>query len=129
MMLAPGGFPLVQEAKGTGGTTALPAPDATGTINMSGTAGKVALVASTTALSGACPLSGVVDLVGYGVGATNPCSEGAEGGHAAPGLSNTTAALRGPNSTGCTDTDDNTADFASGTPNPRNGAALAVSCP
>ncbi len=37
---------LVQEAPGAGGTTPLPTPDATGTIAMSGTAGKVALVTS-----------------------------------------------------------------------------------
>ena len=51
--LQPGQYYLVQQAAGTGGTTALPTPDAIGTIAMSGTAGKVALVNSTTALSGA----------------------------------------------------------------------------
>src|SRR4051794_40141212 len=44
------GHYLVQEAAGTGGTTALPTPDATSSINMSGTNGKVALVTSATAL-------------------------------------------------------------------------------
>lgn len=127
MMLAPGGFALVQEAAGMNGTLDLPAPDATGMIAMSGTAGKVALVASTTALTGACPLSGVIDLVGYASTGANGCSEG---GHPGPGLTNTTAALRGPGGTGCTDTDDNTADFASGTPNPRSSTSVApVTCP
>ena len=49
--LAPGQFYLVQEAVGAGGTVNLPAPDASGNIAMSATAGKVALVSSTTALT------------------------------------------------------------------------------
>ena len=40
--LPAGSYYLVQEAQGAGGTTPLPAPDATGTIAMSGTSGKVA---------------------------------------------------------------------------------------
>jgi predicted extracellular nuclease len=48
--LAPGQYYLVQEAIDAGGTTNLPTPDATGTISMSSTAGKVALVTSTTRL-------------------------------------------------------------------------------
>src|SRR5262245_41402320 len=50
--LAPGQYYLVQEAIGAGGTTNLPTPDASGSIAMSATAGKVALVNTTTALSG-----------------------------------------------------------------------------
>ncbi|HSB88056.1 MAG TPA: lamin tail domain-containing protein, partial [Ilumatobacteraceae bacterium] len=48
--LAPGQYYLVQQA--SGGTTgaALPTADATGTVNMSATGGKVALVDSTTGL-------------------------------------------------------------------------------
>ena len=55
--IAPGGYYLVQESAGTGGTTSLPAPDASGSINMSATAGKVALVRNqTTVTSGtSCP--------------------------------------------------------------------------
>ena len=116
--LAPGQYFLVQEAQGAGGTTALPTPDATGTIAMSGTAGKVALVSSTTALTGTCPT--VADLIGYG--ATANCSEGSP----APGLSNTTAALRA--SGGCVDTDANASDFAAGAPNPRNTATSLNPC-
>ncbi len=44
--LPAGSYYLVQEAQGAGGTTPLPTPDATGTIAMSGTSGKVALVTS-----------------------------------------------------------------------------------
>jgi predicted extracellular nuclease len=63
-----GGFYLIQQAQGAGGTVDLPTPDATGTIAMSGTAGKVALSRSTTALTGACPTAdaNVVDFVGFG---------------------------------------------------------------
>lgn len=103
---------LIQEAAGAGGTLFLPDPDATGTIAMGSTAGKVALVASTTPLSGACPTDAVIlDMVGYGP--TANCSEGSP----TPILSNTTAALRLAD--GATDTDDNSADFVVGDPNPR----------
>ncbi len=43
-IIEPGQYYLVQEAAGAGGTVNLPTPDAIGTIAMSGTAGKVALV-------------------------------------------------------------------------------------
>ncbi|MFI5075423.1 MAG: lamin tail domain-containing protein, partial [Actinomycetales bacterium] len=65
----PKAFYLVQEAKGTGGTTPLPTPDVTGTSAMSGTAGKVALVNNQTALTctlGCNGLAEVVDFVGFG---------------------------------------------------------------
>src|SRR5215467_13815310 len=66
--LPAGQYYLIQEAQGAGGTTNLPTPNATGNIAMSATAGKVALVSSTTALSGGCPVGGatVIDFVGYG---------------------------------------------------------------
>ncbi len=119
--LAPGQYYLVQEAAGTGGTTALPTPDATGTIALSATSGKIALVSSITALSGSCP-GGWVDMVGYG---TADCYEG---GAAAPTLSNTTLATRASN--GCQDTDVNSADFSSLTayPNARNTASALNPC-
>jgi predicted extracellular nuclease len=113
-----GGYYLIQEAIGAGGTVNLPTPDATGTIAMSGTSAKVALVANDVLLSGATP-SGTVDLVGYG---TANFSETAAVGQ----LSNTTAALR--NGNGCADTDNNSADFTVGTPNPRNSAAALHVC-
>lgn len=113
-----GGFYLVQQAQGAGGTVDLPAPDATGTIAMAAGAGKVALSRSTAALAGACPLddANVVDFVGFGSAAN--CFEGS-----APTatLTNTTAALRLGD--GSVDTDDNGADFATGAPNPRNSGA------
>src|SRR5439155_10588101 len=48
--IQPGQYYLVQEAQGAGGTVNLPTPDATGTISMSATAGKMALVNTTTLL-------------------------------------------------------------------------------
>jgi len=122
--LAPGQYYLVQEAVGAGGTTALPSPDATGTIAMSATAGKVVLInTQTTITSGtACPTGAtVIDTIGYG-GAGTTCSEGAPFGS----LSNTTAALRGGG--GCIDTDANSSDFSAGAPNPRNTATATSSC-
>jgi hypothetical protein len=112
--IEPGGYFLIQQAAGSGGTEDLPTPDLVGSINLAGGSGKVALVESTTALSGTCPTDGVVDFVGYG---TANCFEGTG---AAPTLNNTTAALRLDN--GNQDTDDNAADFEAGAPNPRNSA-------
>src|SRR3989442_13995249 len=43
-----------------------------------------------------------------------------------PAPSNTTAVLRGAN--GCTETDQNTSDFAAGAPNPRNTAMALSAC-
>ncbi len=117
--IQPGGYYLVQQAAGTGGTASLPTPDATGSLAMSGTAGKVALSRNTTALSGTCPV-GVVDQVSYGTTATN-CGAGTT-----PTLSNTTAARR--NSAGCAYTGSLTVDFATGAPSPRNSASPTVTC-
>jgi hypothetical protein len=120
--LAPGAYYLVGEAAGTGPSPALPTPDVVGTIAMAGTAGKVALVASATALAGACPTSPLtVDFVGFG--GTANCFEGAG---PTPAPSNTTSVLRG--GFGCTETNANSVDFAAGTPTPRNTSSSAFSC-
>ncbi|NGZ88017.1 ExeM/NucH family extracellular endonuclease [Duganella aceris] len=121
--LAPGKYLLVQQAAGTTpGAPALPTPEVTGTTNMSGTTGKVALVSSESALSGAVAANSatVVDLLGFG-----PTANSFEGAATAV-LSNSTAALR--KGGGCTDTDVNSADFAIGTPVPRNGGTTANVC-
>ena len=110
--LQPGQYYLIQEAAGAGGTTPLPAPDATGSTAMSATTAKVALVNSTVALSGACPAGAtIVDLIGYGAAS---CFEGT----AVAVLTNTTAAVR--NNGGCAETDNNSTDFTVTAPNPRN---------
>jgi len=114
--LAPGQYYLVQEAVGAGGTTSLPTPDATGSIAMSATAGKVVLRNSTTSFTGtSCPSA--QDLVTFG--ATN-CS------NPVAALTNTTAALR--KSSGCTNTDNNTNDFSTGAAAPRNTATAVNPC-
>jgi predicted extracellular nuclease len=64
-----GGAYLVAEASGGTAGADLPTPDATGSINMSASAGKIALVGSPTALScgEVCHADpSVVDFVGYG---------------------------------------------------------------
>ena len=117
--LKPGQSFLMQQSAGTGGTESLPAPDSLGSLTLSGTAGKVALVNNSTALSGAAPAGAtLVDLLGYNAG----FFEGANG----PGLSNTTAALRAAG--GCADTDNNASDFATGAPAPRNSATALRPC-
>ncbi|WP_374569313.1 ExeM/NucH family extracellular endonuclease [Ideonella sp.] len=121
VVLQPRQYYLVQEAAGTGGTQDLPTPDAIGTIFMSATGGKVALVSSTVALVGDKPNSpSIVDLVGFGT------ANYFEGSGAAPAPSNTTADLRA--AAGCTDTDQNATDFAAGAPAPRNTGAPLGSC-
>ncbi|MFE3455342.1 ExeM/NucH family extracellular endonuclease [Nonomuraea sp. NPDC059194] len=126
--LAPGQYYLVQLAPGSNPGPALPTPDATASIAVSASAGKVALVRSATGLAcNGAPTSctaeqsaQIADLVGFGT------ANFFEGTGPAPGLSNTTAALRGTH--GCTDTDDNAADLASGAPAPRNTATAAAPC-
>ncbi|MFI9448787.1 endonuclease/exonuclease/phosphatase family protein [Amycolatopsis sp. NPDC052450] len=115
--VAPGARYLVAQAKGAGGTVALPTPDATGSLTLSATAGTIALVQGTTALT--CKTAAdcaadtrIKDLVGFGPAAT--IREGA----AAPAPSNTASVARG---TALADTDDNAADFTSGAPTPTNG--------
>ena len=108
-----GHYYLVREASGAS-TTVPPvsAPDDSGSIAMSATAGKVALVRNTTPLSGACPVSVVViDVVGFG---SANCSEVAP----TATLSNTTAALRKDG--GRQDNNNNSTDFSTGAPNARN---------
>ena len=128
--LAPGQYLLVQEAAGAGAGSPLPAPDVTDAtpIAMSATAGKVALVDTTTPLGcngGSTPCSAaaqatIVDLVGYGG------ADFFEGAAAAPTLSNTTAASR--LGSGCQDTDANGADFVAAAPAPRNTASPVHVC-
>lgn len=127
-VLAAGQYYLVKEAGGAAGN-ALPLADASGTVNMSGTGGKVILANTSAGLAcngGSTPCSGaqlaqIVDLVGY---------DGAsffEGLSAAPSLSNTTSAQR--NGAGCVDTDNNGADFTAAGPIPRNTVSTFHVCP
>ena len=112
--LQPGQYFLIQESAGTGDTTSLPAPEASGTLALSATAGKVVLSNSTSPVSSPTAIS-VLDLVGFGSGTT-----GFEGAGPAVAPSNTMAILRA--GSGCADTDNNSADFGAGAPAPRNGS-------
>ena len=136
-ILLPERYFLVQESGGTTNGSALPAPDATGAINMSSTAGKVTLVVGTTFLSTAsCPgddgvtpfndsNAAIADFVGYGNSASTAghCYEGT--GPGAP-LSNATAGFR--KASGCVDTNDNAANFLVAAPNPRNSSSPVGDC-
>jgi hypothetical protein len=106
-----GGHYLVQLASGGSNGSALPTADATGTSNLAMSGGKVQIVNAG---------SSVEDLVGWGSATVF------EGTAAAPALSATTALVRGGSS--CTDADDNSSDFTTGTPNPRNSAAALAAC-
>jgi uncharacterized protein len=119
--IQPGHFYLVRMAAGTGGGAALPTPDATGSTNLSATAGKVALVTSTTALgcgSNCHAAAGVRDFIGYG--SANDFETAA-----APTASNTTSVAR---TSPAADTDSNAADFAVGTPTPQNSTSTGDTC-
>lgn len=104
----PNGHFLIQQAAGSGGTTALPAPDATGNLSMSGSQGSVALV---TGRDTVVPTpENTIDLVGYGAASLRE-------GSPAPGTSAATSVSRDAVRT---DTDDNSADFTAGAPGPQN---------
>ena len=129
VVLEPGRYYLVQLAAGTGNGVPLPVePDATGTINMAAGAGKVALVDGTGGLgcnggSNACSpeqAARILDLVGFGN------ANYFEGSGAAPTLGPALAAFRADG--GCTDTDDNAADFGALAPAPRNAASIPNVC-
>jgi predicted extracellular nuclease len=109
----PGGRYLIGEAPGAGGTADLPPTQATGSTNLSGASGTVALVNSATPLTcksaADCAAdASIVDLVGYG---TAVVREGATG---APATGNTTSAQR----SSAPDTDNNGTDFIADVPTP-----------
>jgi hypothetical protein len=119
-LILPGQYYLIQESGGLAGDP-LPLPDTAGTMAMSAINGKIAFVAGTASLTGACPSDpAIIDLVGYG---SASCFEGTG---AVPALSTTLSALR--SSEGCSDTDDNARDFVTGAPIPRTRSTLAAPC-
>ena len=125
-----GAYYLIAESSSAAGNyvNVLPTPDldvTTSPISMSATDGVVALVNSATALTclsvSACGTDPtVIDLVGFGTAAIY------RGSGAAPAPSKTTADLRATN--GCTDSDNNNADFTAGTPSPRNSGTATNVC-
>jgi hypothetical protein len=98
-----GGYFLIQQASGNNTSlTALPTPDASGTLNMSGTKGSVTLSSPAE----------TIDVVGYGAAQINESSPTSQ-------LSNSTSASRDELGS---DTDNNAADFTVGAPSPTNSA-------
>jgi DNA/RNA endonuclease G (NUC1) len=117
--MAPGEYYLVSLASGGATGQTLPPANVVGEINMSATAGKIALVKNFDGLEGTCPLSDpdLADFVGYGSAAS--CGEGNK---KAPSPGTANAILR--KSGGGIDTDNNQADFLAGSPNPRRSAPI-----
>ena len=117
--IAANGYFLIQESMGTTGA-ALPAPDVSGgTINLSATTGKVALLNNNTAIGAVtCPSgTNVLDIVSYG---TATACEGSP----APTLSNTTSEIR---KAGNANTGNNSMDFmVANPPNPRNSGTATT---
>lgn len=110
--IAPGGRFLVKQADGanTAGTAApLPSPDAIGTVAMSSSGARVAVLD---------PAGVTVDLLGWGAASTFETA-------AAGPTSNTTSVARiDP----CRDTDNNATDFIVGAPTPQNSSAAVLTC-
>ncbi len=129
--LQPGQYFLVRLAAATNPAgIALPAADTAATApNLAAGSGKVALVNASAGLAcngstgqpcSADQLAQIVDLVGYGT------ANFFENAPAATLPNNASAALRV--AAGCTDTDNNSADFLTGTPTPRNSGTALNPC-
>ncbi len=113
----------MQEASGGANGALLPTPDVTGTIPMAATAGKVALVNTTTALTGSgCPFGASVSTLLV----MERLQIASKAAGRAPAPSATTSDVR--KGGGCVDTNDNAADFFVQTPSPRNSSSPINSC-
>jgi DNA/RNA endonuclease G (NUC1) len=120
--IAPGQYYLIALASGGANGSPLPPANVTGQINISQTAGKLALVDNGDLLTGTagCAVSThIQDLVGYG--STADCWEGT-GPAAVPAALTTTALFR--MGSGAVDTNDNKADFSIATPVPSTTAPI-----
>jgi len=137
-ILQPGKYYLIQQSAGTTPSSSLPTPDLdaiicnctygsnttptllTTGILMGGTNGKVILVNSVVPETTSNPTgTQIIDKFGYGT------ANGFEGTVTAA-LSNSTSAQR--NNAGCTDTDNNSADFTISTPIARNSSTATNLC-
>lgn len=120
--LAPGQYYLIAGSAGANGSALPVAPDVPDTnIAFGASAGKVALVSSTSRLASACNLSDptLVDFVAYGSG-TN-CALGS----AAPAPGTTKADVR---TNVCTVSNNSGLEFAATTPAPHNAASTPFVC-
>jgi hypothetical protein len=114
-----GEYYLIGLASGGAVGQPLPAANISGELNLSGTAGKIALVGNGDSLDGDCPLNDadVVDFVGYGT--TANCSEGDSD---APAPSNSNAIFRQSN--GSQDTNSQWRRFFAQIASPRRTAPI-----
>gem|GEM_PF-281323 len=124
--IKPYSYYLIKLGAGSGGTQELSVVDATGSINMSGSAGKVALANKATSITGKSDPA-VVDYVGFGTTASEY-----EGSGSTPAPSNTKSVTRKSDASGIVvgkgngwDTNDNAADFVVTDPNPKSSASPA----
>lgn len=119
------GYFLIQlgtTASSLGGAALPVTPDATGgdTSALGPNSAKVAITNTTTALTGAVSSGAtIVDMVGFGTQAN--AREGSSSANNAPSPTNTTSIVRNP--ADGWDTNINSADFASGTPAPKNSSS------
>jgi predicted extracellular nuclease len=118
VILEPGQYYLVTESSGATGED-VGTGDAAGTLQLSGTTGKVALASQATLLATTDGGAAVIDLVGFG---TANRFEGS----VAPAPSAVTSISRLDN--GCADTDNNGSDFVAGTINPRRTSSARNVC-
>jgi hypothetical protein len=117
--IMPGQYHLIQLAGGATGTP-MPSADDIGTTNMGATNGKIVLVNSSVDLpcngNNCSPsdLAKIIDTIGYGSANYYETAT-------APAISATKADFRA--SGGCTDTNNNSADFSTAVPSPRNSSS------
>jgi len=127
VMLQPGQYYLVKLGPTSANGAELITADATGSVDLSGSNGKIILAdqAATIGCNGGSNVCSdaqkalIIDLLGYG---TANFAEGA----ASIAATTTNSLFRAAN--GCTDTDSNVADFSRGTPAPRNTASPLNVC-
>ncbi|MEO7494418.1 MAG: lamin tail domain-containing protein, partial [Massilia sp.] len=117
--LQPGQYFLVTGASGGAVGADVGTADQTGSLNLSGTTGKVALASQAAAMTVADGGGKIVDLVGFGTANLFETT-------VAPAPSNTTSIKRGGQ--GCVDTDNNGADFAAGLIDPRRSTSATNAC-
>ena len=124
--LAAGGYYLISEAQGTGGSTPLTGVNVAGSIALSGTAGKVVLgLANTVPTYAAGSLAAsnttIIDILGYG-----PTANQYRGTGPGPATTNTTSDAR---TTVLTAPTNNATDFVAGAPGPQGSGTLVVGVP
>lgn len=118
-VIAPGGYFLIRQRVSLG-SSPVGAYDLSGSVSLSQTNGKLALVNHANPIAVACP-TGSMDFVGYG---SIDCAEGS-----APATSAGLVSAQLRKDGGCADSQVNAADFALGSPLPRTRSSAARLCP